>query len=31
MTIIGIMGCTALIVQGFGIRDSIRAINAMTI
>jgi putative ABC transport system permease protein len=26
MTIIGIMGCTALIVTGFGIRDSIRAI-----
>jgi len=26
MTIIGIMGCTALIVVGFGIRDSIRVI-----
>lgn len=26
MTIIGIMGCTALIVTGFGIKDSIRAI-----
>ena len=26
MTIIGIMGCTALIVTGFGIRDSLRAI-----
>lgn len=26
MTIIGIMGCTALIVTGFGIRDSIRTI-----
>ena len=26
MTIIGIMGCTALIVAGFGIRDSIRSI-----
>lgn len=26
MTIIGIMGCTALIVTGFGIRDSIKAI-----
>ena len=26
MTIIGIMGCTALIVTGFGLRDSIRSI-----
>ena len=26
MTIVGIMGCTALLLTGFGIRDSIRSI-----